>query len=161
MFQKSWKCKLTQNFNRSQTFLCHVIIVTLIIAHNNDITTFDDNRATTKPIELASFMNGNLCSSCVLQNYAQQDLNVRAHQKNKILCNSNDGQKRLETFFPKFSFQKHTRNNIVKTMNNLDEQTRKYHQQRCYRLWKQEWIWGWILINTISISLQLFPVIVN
>ena len=84
----------------------------------------------------ASFMNGNLCSSCVLQKYAQ-DLNARVSQK-QILCNSNDGQKRLETFFPKFSFQKHTRHNIVKTMNNLDEQTRKYHQQRCYRLWKQE-----------------------
>ena len=50
MFEKSLKCKLTQNFNRSQTFLCHVIFVAVIIAHNNDIT-FDDKRATTKRIE--------------------------------------------------------------------------------------------------------------
>ena len=53
----------------------------------------------------ASFMNGNLHSTRILQNYAQQDLNVRV--KKQKLCNSNDGQKRLETFFPKFSFQNH------------------------------------------------------
>ena len=40
----------------------------------------------------ASFMNGNLHSTRILQNYAQQDLNVRG--KTQILCNSNDGQKK-------------------------------------------------------------------
>ena len=55
-------------------------------------------------------MNGNLCSTRILQNYAQQDSNVQI--KTQILCNSNDGQKRLDTFFPKFSFQKHTQDTI-------------------------------------------------
>ena len=84
----------------------------------------------------ASIMNENLYSSCILQTNAQPDLNVRVIQT-QILCNSNDGQKRLETFFPKFSFQKH-KTISKKTMNNLEEQTRKYNQQRCYRLWKQK-----------------------
>ena len=126
MYQKSWKCKLTQNFNRSQTFLCHVIIVTLIIAHNNDIT-FDDKRATARIERLVHEWKSmfNAYSS----NYAQQDLNVRV--KTQILCNSNDGQKRLETFFPKFSFQKHKTKYSRQWTIRL--KTRKYHQQRCYR----------------------------
>ena len=85
----------------------------------------------------ASIMNENLYSSCILQTNAQPDLNVRVIQT-QILCNSNDGQKRLATFFPKFSFQKQHKTISKKTMNNLEEQTRKYHQQRCYRLWKQK-----------------------
>ena len=106
MFRKKlFKMQITQNFNRSQTFLCHVIFVAVIIAHNNDITTFDDNRATTKPIEVASFMNGNLCSSCVLQNYAQQDLNVRAHQKTKFCVILMMDKKDLKHFFQNFHFR--------------------------------------------------------